>query len=125
MLNSLEGNEIVESVVGPMSHSPQSLELFAKTIVDSEPWLHDPKCHPIPWRETELKEITAGKKLRIGVMHWDGCILPQPPVRRAMKDVEARLIAAGHEIVPWKIDQTKALQLLVSSLNNLIRFILI
>lgn len=56
----MEGKEIVESVVGPMSHSPQSLELFTKTVVDSQPWLRDPKCHPIPWRGAELDDIASG-----------------------------------------------------------------
>ncbi|KAI1627023.1 acetamidase [Exophiala viscosa] len=111
MLNSMEGNEIVESVVGPMSHSPESLELFVRTVVDSQPWLHDPKCHPLPWREHEFQKITAGgRKLRIGVMSWDGCVLPQPPV-------VSKLEAAGHEVVPWKVDQTKALALLTRALT--------
>ena len=113
MLNSMEGNEIIESVVGPMSHSPQSLELFVRTVVNSEPWLDDPKCHPIPWRSTVSEEILNGRKLRIGVQDWDGCVLPQPPIRRAMKELKKKLQAAGHELVLWKVDQTKALAILV------------
>ncbi|KAJ9639169.1 Acetamidase [Knufia peltigerae] len=113
MLNSMEGNEIVESVAGPMSHSPESLELFVRTVADSQPWLHDPKCHPLPWREHEFRTVTmGGRKLRIGLMSWDGYVLPQPPIRRAMNEVVEKLTAAGHEIVPWRVDQKKALSLL-------------
>lgn len=113
MLNSMEGNEIVESVVGPMSHSADSLELFVRTVVSAEPWLDDPKCHPIPWRQDVSEGILNGRKLRIGVQDWDGCVLPQPPVRRAMRELEQRLRVAGHEIVPWRVDQTTALAILV------------
>jgi amidase len=119
----MEGNEIIESVVGPMSHSPESLELFVRAVIDSQPWLYDPKCHPLPWREHEFQNVTSSssdkKKLRIGVMSWDGCVLPQPPIRRATNEVAKKLEAAGHEIVPWRIDQTKALALFVSSLTSL------
>lgn len=109
ILNSMEGQESLPSVVGPMSHSPLSLELFMKTVVNAKPWLIDLKCHPIPWREYELDSAMNNKKLRIGVMHWDGIALPQPPVRRAMKTLEAALVAAGHEVFSWRIDQGKAL----------------
>lgn len=112
----MEGNEIVESVAGPMSHSPESLELFVRTVADSQPWLHDPKCHPLPWREHEFRTVTmGGRKLRIGLMSWDGYVLPQPPIRRAMNEVVEKLTAAGHEIVPWRVDQKKALSLLVTT----------
>ncbi|PGH09890.1 hypothetical protein AJ80_07600 [Polytolypa hystricis UAMH7299] len=117
MLNSMEGNEIVPSVVGPMSHSPHSLELFVKTVINSQPWLHDPHCQPIPWRETVFTEIVEGKPLRIGSMLWDECAFPQPPIRRAIREIEARLKAAGHEIVPWKIDQRTALELLTNAMS--------
>ncbi|KAL1856483.1 hypothetical protein VTK73DRAFT_8234 [Phialemonium thermophilum] len=117
MLNSMEGNEIVESVVGPMSHSPESLELFVRTVVGQQPWLHDPKCHPIPWRDGVFDDILGGRKLRIGVQDWDGCVLPQPPVRRAIRELEQKLRAAGHELFPWRVDQTEALEILTSAMT--------
>ncbi|EEQ84181.2 acetamidase [Blastomyces dermatitidis ER-3] len=118
MLNAMEGNEIIESVVGPMSHSSKSLELFTKTVVDSQPWLHDPKCHPIPWRAGELDDILSGRSLRIGLMPWDDCVLPQPPIRRAMREIESKLKAAGHEVIPWKLDQKYALELLTTAITS-------
>ena len=113
MLNSCEGQEIMPSVVGPMTQSPRSLEIFTRTVIDSQPWTRDPHCVPIPWRDEPFREILGGKKLRIGVMHWDDVILPQPPVRRAMREVESLLRAAGHEIIPWKIDHARALDITV------------
>ncbi|OJD18947.1 hypothetical protein AJ78_01059 [Emergomyces pasteurianus Ep9510] len=118
ILNSMEGNEIVESVIGPMSHSPQSLQLFTRTVVDSQPWLHDPKCHPIPWRQEELDNCVSGRPLRIGIMLWDDCVFPQPPIRRAMGEIDAKLKAAGHEVIPWKLNQKRALELLISAVTS-------
>lgn len=109
----MEGQETIPSVVGPMSHSPAALKLFTKVVVDSQPWLVDPKCQPIPWREDIFQSILSGKKLKIGIMEWDGDILPQPPVRWAMKQLECKLRAAGHDIIPWRIDQKTALSILL------------
>jgi amidase len=113
MLNSCEGQEIIPSVVGPMAHSAKSLELFTKTVVDSQPWQKDPQCLPIPWRDADANEIKNGRKLRIGIMHWDGVILPQPPIRKALKDVEEKLKAAGHEVFQWNINHVRALDMAV------------
>lgn len=44
-------------------------------------------------------------------LHWDKVILPQPPIRQALKDVEEKLKAAGHEVFAWTIDQARALDL--------------
>lgn len=115
MMNSMEGNEIVESVVGPISRSPHALQLFTKAVLGSQPWLYDPKCHPIPWRESEVEGIVSGSRpLRIGVMPWDDRMLPHPPIRRAIREVEAKLKAAGHITLPWKVDQKMGFDLLVS-----------
>jgi amidase len=89
------------------------LKLFTKTVVESEPWLTDPKCQPIPWRDELFQSVTSGRKLKIGIMEWDGHILPQPPVRWAMKTLEAKLKEAGHEIIPWRVDQKAALSILL------------
>jgi amidase len=109
----MEGQETIPSVVGPMSHSPDALTLFTKTVAASQPWLFDPKCQPIPWRDDIFQSVTSDRKLKIGIMDWDGNILPQPPVRWAMEKLETKLKAAGHEIVPWRIHQKTALSILL------------
>ncbi|KUJ10518.1 acetamidase [Mollisia scopiformis] len=113
ILNSMEGQETIPSVVGPMSHSPSALTLFTKIVVISQPWLTDPKCQPIPWRDEIFQSVTSSRKLKIGIMEWDGNILPQPPIRWAMKKLETKLRAAGHEIISWRIDQKAALSILL------------
>lgn len=95
----MEGQEIIPSVVGPMAQSTESLRLFCKTVVDSQPWLVDPKSPPIPWREEMAAEV-ANRPLRIAIMHWDGYMLPQPPIRRALREAEEKLRKAGHDVVP-------------------------
>ncbi|RDW85348.1 hypothetical protein BP5796_03673 [Coleophoma crateriformis] len=108
ILNSMEGQEIIPSVVGPMAQSTESLRLFTKAVIDSKPWLIDPKSPPIPWREEMASEV-IGRPLRIAIMHWDGYILPQPPIRRALRNVEETLRRAGHDVVPmFEMDQPLA-----------------
>lgn len=81
MANSMLGQETIESVVGPMAHcaSGQSvrdspaqrivltetdLRLFLTSVLEEEPWKHDPKVNPLPWRSSEEDAIKA--KLQSG-----------------------------------------------------------
>lgn len=112
MLNSMEGQQTIVSVVGPLARAIEDIESVTKAIVDSEPCDMDPYCHPLPWRSSVLLE-TPKRKLRIGIFEWDGICLPQPPLRNAMKRTVAALKNAGHEVIPWKIDQEKAVELIL------------
>ena len=94
--SGLTGQEAVNSVNGPMARSIASLEVFAKAVVGAEPWLHDPKCVPIPWRS-----VSAPEKMKIAVLECDGMVKPTPPVRRALQETVQRLKSAGHEILSW------------------------
>ncbi|KAF2476096.1 acetamidase-like protein [Lindgomyces ingoldianus] len=94
--SGLAGQEAVMSVNGPMARTLKDVVLFAKTVVDSKPWLHDPKCLPIPWRLVEPK-----KKLKLAVLWNDGMVVPTPPVKRALKETVEKLKNAGHVIVEW------------------------
>src|SRR6186713_1431228 len=94
--SALAGQEAVQSVNGPHSKSFKDIILFAKTIVDSEPWLLDPKCLPIPWRSVEQK-----KKLKLAVVWNDPLVIPTPPVTRALKETVEKLKQAGHDIIEW------------------------
>jgi amidase len=84
------------SVNGPMAKTLEDISLFAKTVVDSEPWKVDPKVLPIPWRSVEHK-----KRLKIAVLWNDGMVVPTPPVTRALKETVEKLKIAGHEIIEW------------------------
>lgn len=79
-----------------MARSLADLTLFASTVVNSSPWLQDPKMLPIPWRTIESK-----KRLKIGVLWHDGIVMPTPPVQRALRNTVEKLQAKGHEIVDW------------------------
>lgn len=114
MLNSMEGQETIRSVVGPMATTVEALELICSTIIERQPWQQDPSCVPIPWRPHLLR----GRKLRIGLFDYDGVCLPQPPIRNALKRTARALQAAGHEIIPWKIDQKQAVELVLQVLRS-------
>ncbi|KAL3443957.1 amidase signature domain-containing protein [Aspergillus insuetus] len=94
----LEGQESVNGVVGPIAATLEEIVLCSRTIVDQKPWLRDPKCLPIPWREP----VQIKRPLKIGVLWNDGVVKPTPPVARALEQTVKRLMEAGHEIVPWK-----------------------
>lgn len=102
----LEGQETVNGVIGPLAKSLDEIVLWARVIVDQEPWIRDPRCLPIPWRCVETKE-----RLKIGVLWNDGFVTPTPPVARALKETIQKLEAAGHEIITWA--STEHMEMLV------------
>ncbi|SCU79025.1 LAFA_0B00254g1_1 [Lachancea sp. 'fantastica'] len=96
--NSYEGQELISSVIGPISSSLRDLELFTKLIVTSNSWKCDPDIVNIPWRShDELKT----QKLRLGIMTWDGMVMPHPPVLRALEETRKALAHGGHELIEW------------------------
>lgn len=108
--SGLPGQDAVRSVNGPLARTLDDVILEAKTVVDAQPWLHDSRMVPLPWRETALPA-----KLKIAVLYDDGIVLPTPPVTRALKAVVARLQAAPeqYQVVEWDPkDQREGLKLL-------------
>ncbi|KAJ4022482.1 hypothetical protein NW766_001517 [Fusarium irregulare] len=106
--SGMPGQEAVQSVNGPLGRTLQDIQLYSKAVIDSQPWLADPKCLPIPWRPAQLPA-----KLKIAFMWHDGMVLPTPPVIRALRIAKERLEAAGHMIVEWDpVDQREGGELL-------------
>ncbi|KAB2573462.1 Acetamidase [Lasiodiplodia theobromae] len=102
--NSMEGHQTVESVIGPMGHSISDLRLLLKTIIQTQPWLADPKVNRIPWRQEDEDAVKAkiqAKKLTFGVIRTDGMVNPHPPVQRAINEAVEALKARGHEVIEW------------------------
>ncbi|KAH7156039.1 acetamidase [Dactylonectria macrodidyma] len=66
---------------GPMCRSLRDMDLFMNSVLDTKPYLIDPKVVPFPW--TGLK-TPLGRHLKIGIISNDGFIEPQPPVKRAI-----------------------------------------
>lgn len=105
MANSMEGQETVHSVVGPMAHSVPDLRLFIKAVLAEEPWKYDSKVIPMPWNqasEDAAKEKIAAQKLTLGFFNCDGVVMPHPPILRGVDTVVSTLRDAGHEVVDWK-----------------------
>lgn len=106
MANSMDGQNSVVSVVGPIAHSVATLRLLVKAILSQDPWLHDPLVHEIPWRDDQEREIldlissspSGAPKLAFGIMEHDGVVTPQPPVQRAIDIVTKSLERSGHKV---------------------------
>ncbi|KAG1742229.1 general amidase [Suillus lakei] len=87
-LNSLEGQDPVHSVFGPMTNSVGGLLSTAK------PWLKDPLAVRKKWHEDETYAFA--------IMWDDGVVVPHPPIRRSLDITKAALEKAGHKVVDWK-----------------------
>ena len=106
LANSMDGQNTVLSVVGPLSHSAASLRLVTKALLAQEPWLVDPLVHEIPWREEQEKQILAlinnttddSGQLAFGILKHDSIMTPHPPVRRAMDFVQKTIQQLGHKV---------------------------
>ncbi|KAJ5590890.1 acetamidase [Penicillium hetheringtonii] len=103
MANSMEGQETVHSVVGPMAHSAADLKLFLTSVLREEPWKYDPKVVPLPWRESEEDDIKSKLSggLTLGYYSCDGVVLPHPPITRGIEMVVSTLKKHGHHVLPW------------------------
>ncbi|KAJ0419072.1 amidase signature domain-containing protein [Aspergillus carlsbadensis] len=101
--NTGEGQEVMPTVVGIMGHSVDALQMIIKSLLSSEPWLHDPYALPIPWRsEKEYNPRNElGYKPAFGYLANDGVLTPHPPVSRAMEIVKEALANKGHQLIEW------------------------
>ncbi|KAL9000707.1 MAG: hypothetical protein Q9169_000743 [Polycauliona sp. 2 TL-2023] len=101
MANSMDGQNSVLSVVGPLAPSVGTLQLLVKSLLSREPWLHDPLVHDMPWRD-EKAVIAQDQRLSFAVLRHDGVVSLHPPVNRALEMVVERLGQQGHKILEWK-----------------------
>ncbi|KAI0051681.1 general amidase [Auriscalpium vulgare] len=102
--NSLEGQDSIRSVLGPLSSSLNGVKTFMKAVLSKKPWLLDPLVVRKPWSEEEysLVDHGGGKKLCFAILWDNGIVKPHPPVKRALEMTKAALLKAGHEVVDWK-----------------------
>jgi amidase len=101
MANSMDGQNSILSVVGPLAPNVASLRLATQALLSQSPWLSDPLVHEVPWRPDQEADIKNGKKLCIGILQTDGVVNPTPPITRAIDIVTKALKDAGHEVIPW------------------------
>ncbi|KAG9948151.1 amidase, partial [Aureobasidium melanogenum] len=105
MANSFDGAPSILSVVGPLSSSSGGVKLAVQSILQTEPWLHDPRVHPMPWRseqEEAAKKLAQEKKLTFAVFKHDGLCAPHPPIKRALEETAQKLKALGHKVIEWQ-----------------------
>ncbi|KAL6705441.1 Acetamidase [Coniothyrium glycines] len=103
MANSMEGQETVHSVVGPIAHSAADLRLFLTAVLHEEPWNYDSKVVPLPWR-IDIEDAAKAKLksgLTVGFFNSDGNVLPHPPILRGIDLVVDTLKSNGHKVLPW------------------------
>ncbi|KAL4960370.1 putative general amidase GmdA [Aspergillus stella-maris] len=107
--NSMDGQNTILSVIGPLAGTARSLQFLFKAVLSQQPWLHDPLVHEIPWR-SEIEQETRAlveqsakdpSKLAFAIMKHDGIILPHPPIARAIEVVEQTLKRLGHRVIEW------------------------
>ncbi|KAH6676587.1 amidase signature domain-containing protein, partial [Halenospora varia] len=105
MANSMEGQETVHSVCGPLTHSVADMRLFVKSVLGEEPWKYDSKVVPMPWRQNEadaiMSKLSSGG-LTLGYFNCDGNVLPHPPILRGIEMVVSTMKNAGHTLFEWK-----------------------
>ncbi|KAJ3501673.1 hypothetical protein NLJ89_g9232 [Agrocybe chaxingu] len=103
--NSLQGQESISSVLGPMANSLSGVKTFLTSVIGAKPWRLDPMVVPKPWSEAEweLSEHGGvGGQLCFAVMWDNGVVRPHSPLVRAMRMVKEALEKAGHKVIDWE-----------------------
>jgi len=121
MANSMDGQNSVLSVVGPLGTTVGALKLAIKAVLGTQPWLHDPLVAEIPWRDEQEQAVleivkgSGGGQLSFAVFRGDGVVNPQPPVRRAIDIVVHTVEKLGHKVIDWEPpSHQKGLDIVVS-----------
>ncbi|EPQ27061.1 uncharacterized protein PFL1_05345 [Pseudozyma flocculosa PF-1] len=100
-VNSMEGQETIPSVLGPLTRTLSGLTTFTKAILAGRPWLYDPLVPEMPWSQSRYDAAKAKKGLKIGLMSTDLHVHPFPPYERALQVARDALTKAGHDVVPF------------------------
>ncbi|TFK77300.1 general amidase [Pluteus cervinus] len=103
-VNSLEGEDSILSVLGPMSNSLDGVKVFMKSVVGQKTWERDPLVTRMPWDEAEysLASHGGGRNLCFAIIWDDGIVVPHPPITRGLEMTKRALLAAGHKVLDWK-----------------------
>lgn len=97
MTSNVRGSRSIAGAIGPMCHSIRDIELICKVATEAEPWYQDVNVVQKEWRPRP----DVGPRLTIGVMKFDGVVMPHPPILRGLMEATEKLKAAGHEIVEF------------------------
>lgn len=107
--NSMEGQNTILSVIGPLAPTARSLTFVFKAVLSQQPWLYDPLALELPWRDGVVQETRSliaqakngGPTLAFGIMRWDGLAKIHPPTARGLKIVEQTLTRLGYKVISW------------------------
>jgi amidase len=109
LMGAQPGRESIIGVIGPLARTREDMNLFMKTVLDSEPWVRDPSLVPIPWRSITLHCHT----FTVAVMWDDGVVHPHPPIIRALRETIKNLEAKQIRVIHWEpIDHQHAWDLI-------------
>ncbi|KAI0173267.1 amidase [Hypoxylon sp. FL1284] len=98
---AMAGAESILGTIGPLSTSLEGARLFAKAVVDQQPWLRQPSLVAMDWRDPA--PFFPDRKVRVGVLYDDEVVRPHPPVLRAMTELVEKLKGSPNvELVDWK-----------------------
>lgn len=97
VVTSRPGARGIAPAIGPMCHSVRDMELICKIATDAKPWDQDPLLIAMPW--STRPDIRP--KLSIGILKFDGVVMPHPPILRGLEEAAAKLRAAGHEVIEF------------------------
>lgn len=97
---SLPGLPGLQSCAGPMATTLADLSLLFTAVLGARPWTHDAQAMPVPFQTSAAAAFDAKPVLRIGLLPVDPAEPLHPPVKRALANAVAALVAAGHTVVP-------------------------
>ncbi|KAJ5727268.1 hypothetical protein N7493_005088 [Penicillium malachiteum] len=106
--NSMDGQNSILSVIGPLAPTARSLELLFKSVLSQQPWLQDPLALELPWRDDivlQTRELikragNGDSTLAFGLMRYNGAKI-HPPIARGLDIVEQTLKRLGHRVITW------------------------
>lgn len=90
---SKTGQISIRDSVGPVCHSVEDVQMFTEILTTDPANRYDVSAVPVPWRHVSLPK----GKLVVGIMKWDGVVMPHPPVLRAMEHAKQVLGISGFE----------------------------
>jgi amidase len=93
MQNTNTRNLTIKLSCWPVCHSLADLELLTRIINAHPNNKYDVTSAPVPWRSLD----SLNRKLTVGILKWDGAVMPHPPVLRALEHSKWTLEKAGHE----------------------------
>lgn len=97
IISSRPGARGIGPAIGPMCHSVRDMELICRIATGAEPWMKDPQIIPMPWSPRPK----CPSKLSIGLLKFDGVVMPHPPILRALDEAAEKLRVAGHEVIEF------------------------